>query len=364
MTSEATLPSVWGSGEVPPPEMGGWGNINPNSTMGAPQGGWAAVEAAEAQTTIIKYHCTTSTTNPGGDTSTSVANLPSTERKRIEGEIATGARDRPAHLPPPCGSRPFGGGSHHNFANATTTQTNSMLARRPTTYDSDSRLSEADIVRPLPITRSTTFDDICEWLAYFKHSPGERPLGVPVESSLEQLDMIQVWLWINQAGAELSRPNRHLFMTNTLSLMWNLGTFEVYCASHPCKEIFDVTSFTGDPANVEHILTYWNNTSISLSQGISHLGIDQHSFLIGSRIKPPPVASDADVPMDNPIDFGSDNDENNGSITLSPEAIALGQAGAVITTIMTAAGVISPSRSESKGKEVALHDDNDEADSE
>ncbi|KDQ52151.1 hypothetical protein JAAARDRAFT_198560 [Jaapia argillacea MUCL 33604] len=340
---------------------------------------------------------TTSTTNPGGDTSSLVANLPSTERKQIEGEIATGAHDQLAHLPPPHGSRPFGGGSRNDFANATTTRTNSMLARRPTTYDSGSRLSEADIIRPLPITRPTTFDDICKWLVYFEHSPGERPLGVPVESSLEQLDMIQVWLWINQAGAELSRLNRHLFTTNTLSLMWNLGTFEAYRASHPCEEIFNVTLFTGDPANAEHILTYWNDTSISLSQAAmfsryhsnraaaqaappsrqpartraartSELTNTPFSLVVAStsalRIEPPPIASDADVPMDNTIDFGSDNDENDGSITLPPEAIALGRARAAITAIMTAAGVISPSCSESKGKEVAPRDDDDEADSE
>ncbi|KDQ51454.1 hypothetical protein JAAARDRAFT_199099 [Jaapia argillacea MUCL 33604] len=231
--------------------------------------------------------------------------------------------------------------------------------------------NDADIVCPIPFVQPDNFNNVREWLAYFEQSPGERPLGVPLESSLEQIDIIQVWLWINTAAAPLSREDCQLFSTSTLSLMWTPGTFANYRQANLCEEVFDITHFSGDPTSPDQVLEYWNDTGITLDQAAMftqfynyHSAAQAHpatrcparrgtkasitdstptASTSGQRNPstdiPRPLATDD--PMGERVDYGDDN-STDGDISLSPKALALGQMGMALTAIAMVVGIIPP----------------------
>ncbi|KDQ60529.1 hypothetical protein JAAARDRAFT_191904 [Jaapia argillacea MUCL 33604] len=173
------------------------------------------------------------------------------------------------------------------------------------------------------------------------------------ESCLKQINMIQVWLWINTVAAPLSREDHQLFSTSTLSLIWTPGTFANYRRANPCKEVFDVTHFSGDPTSPDQVLEYWNDTGIMLDQATMftrfynyHSAAQAHPATHRparqrnpSTDIPCPLATDD--PMGERVDYG-DNNSTDGDISLSPEALALGQMGMALTAIAMVAGIIPP----------------------
>ncbi|KDQ50654.1 hypothetical protein JAAARDRAFT_199784 [Jaapia argillacea MUCL 33604] len=257
----------WGSSEpAQPPNYGwelsdteGWGN----SEAVANQEG--DVRAPEGTTHIPNPASTLPTANSGDQQSGrhNTAELALTnERRHVEGTTAVDDCNRASQPTSTHGNRSTRGGLRYDFSSESTTQAHQDSARRTAI----SHNNDADIVRPIPFTRPDNFNDVREWLAYFKQSPGERPLGIPLESSVDQNNMIQVWLWINQATDHLTREEHQLFTTNTLSIMWTPGTFANYCQANPCVEDFVIAQFCGDPSSPDNVLEYWNDLGITLGQ--------------------------------------------------------------------------------------------------
>ncbi|KDQ50815.1 hypothetical protein JAAARDRAFT_51098 [Jaapia argillacea MUCL 33604] len=219
---------------------GGWGNTESNLAPSTSEIGWAAAEAAESQATEASSVLTptatvsslsnltiTSSSEPGSNTTSLIDTTSSAECRCIEGEIATGACDRLAHLPPPRGTRSFGGGIRYNFIATTAAIASSVLAR--------------------------------------------------------------------QSGSGAT-----------------------------------TTPGTNDPPSPSR------------------------------PIAPTSTTSNVDMLMEEPISYGSDNEDDDANITLSPKAIEMGQQGAAMTAMITAAGVLPSSHEECKGREVHPRINDDE----
>ncbi|KDQ63432.1 hypothetical protein JAAARDRAFT_189008 [Jaapia argillacea MUCL 33604] len=311
--NDSSLTVGWGNGDLAQPSTGGWGSNAQDIPPAASKGRWGNVDTAPMQEATAR--CPAPAPAP-----ISEAPLLPTECRQDDGRARVSGQNHASQPPPARGNHSLRGGVQPDHYSAPGVQ----ARREATRHDNN-----ADI------------------------SPGECPLGVPLESSLEQIDMIQVWLWINTVAAPLSREDRQLFSTSTLSLMWTPGTFANYHRANLCEEVFDVTHFLGNPTSPDQVLEYWNDTGITLDQAA--MFARSYNYRSAAQAHPAtrcPACRGTEASITDSAPTASTSGQRNpstdiphptdGDISLSPEALALGQMGMALTVIATAAGLIPP----------------------
>ncbi|KDQ64033.1 hypothetical protein JAAARDRAFT_187417 [Jaapia argillacea MUCL 33604] len=190
--------------------------------------------------------------------------------------------------------------------------------------------------------------------------------GWPTLSSLQEKGLL-AYPW--RAADHLTREERQLFTTNTLSIMWTPGMFANYRRANPCVEDFVITQFCGDPSSPDDVLKYWNDSGIMLGQATMFVQSYNHRATAqtqntlwcstcqgteapSSNVTPVALTSiqgnwsneashstGVDDPMGEWVNYGNDDDSD---ISLSEKAQSLGRMGMAFTVVATAARLIPP----------------------